>query len=158
MVDFLDLTLVKDIVYMNLALGVSFALYSDTAFFTLQPMYLFELGFSKADVAKIIAIGAAADLSSRIFMAIVSLCVQVKARYIYLAGATFTIVARFSMYLNLLTFSLVSTIHRSVIISVFLSTFSFIGVAAVTAIMGFLRTWIHVPLPLVFAEYLKPER
>lgn len=97
MVDFLDLTLVKDIVYMNLALGVSFALYSDTAFFTLQPMYLFELGFSKADAAKIIAIGAAADLSSRIFMAIVSLCVQVKARYIYLAGATFTIIARFSM-------------------------------------------------------------
>lgn len=96
-VDFLDLTHVKDIIYMNLAMGVSFALYSDTAFFTLQPMYLFGLGFSKADVAKIIAIGAAADLSSRIFMAIVSLCVQVKARYIYLAGATFTIIARFSM-------------------------------------------------------------
>lgn len=47
MVDFLDLTLVKDAAYMNLALGVSFVLYSDTAFFTLQPMYLFELGFSK---------------------------------------------------------------------------------------------------------------
>lgn len=44
------------------------------------------------------------------------------------------------------------------IVLVFLSTFSFIGVAVVTAVMGFLRTWIHVPLPLVFAEYLKPER
>lgn len=47
MVDFLDLNLVKDPVYMNLVLGISFVLYSDTAFFTLQPMYLFELGFSK---------------------------------------------------------------------------------------------------------------
>lgn len=46
-VDFLDLTLVKDPIYMNLAMGVSFVLYSDTAFFTLQPLYLFELGFSK---------------------------------------------------------------------------------------------------------------
>lgn len=55
MVDFLDLTLVKDIVYMNLALGVSFALYSDTAFFTLQPMYLFELGFSKVKINKILS-------------------------------------------------------------------------------------------------------
>lgn len=24
--------------------------------------------------------------------------------------------------------------------------------------MGFLRTWIHVPLPLVFGDYLPPER
>lgn len=47
MVDFLDLNLFKDLIYVNIALGISFALYSDTAFFTLQPMYLFELGFSK---------------------------------------------------------------------------------------------------------------
>lgn len=47
MVDFLDLTLLKDMVYLNIVLGISFALYSDNAFFTLQPMYLFELGFSK---------------------------------------------------------------------------------------------------------------
>lgn len=28
----------------------------------------------------------------------------------------------------------------------------------ITAVMGFLRTWIHVPLPLIFAEYLPKER
>lgn len=47
MVDFLDLTLLKDLVYVNIVLGISFALYSDTSFFTIQPMYLFELGFTK---------------------------------------------------------------------------------------------------------------
>lgn len=46
----------------------------------------------------IIAIGATADLGSRIFLALMSLCVQVKARYIYLAGATGTVVARFGMF------------------------------------------------------------
>lgn len=30
--------------------------------------------------------------------------------------------------------------------------------AIITAIMGFLRTWIHVPLPLVFSEYLSQAR
>lgn len=50
-VDFLDLTLFKDLIYVNIALGMSFALYSDTAFFTLQPMYLFELGFSKVKLS-----------------------------------------------------------------------------------------------------------
>lgn len=46
-VDFLDLTLLNDSIYLNIVLGLSFALYSDMAFFTLQPMYLFEIGYSK---------------------------------------------------------------------------------------------------------------
>lgn len=98
-VDFLDLTLFNDLIYVNIVFGMSFALYSDTAFFTLQPLYLFELGFTKTDTAIIIAVGAAADLGSRIFMAILSLCIKTKARYIYLAGATFTIFARFGGFL-----------------------------------------------------------
>ncbi|XP_050084066.1 monocarboxylate transporter 12 [Anopheles aquasalis] len=136
LVDFLDLTLLKDPIYVNIVLGISFALYSDLAFFTLQPMYLFMMAFSKADVSLIIAIGAGADLISRIFLAISSTFFNIKARYVYLAGALFTIVARFA----------------------FLCVFDFYGMAIVTAIMGFLRTWIHVPLPLVFSEYLPQER
>lgn len=27
-----------------------------------------------------------------------------------------------------------------------------------TTLMGFFRTWIHVPLPLVYGEYLPRER
>lgn len=39
--------------------------------------------------------GAAADLGSRIFLTIASLFIQVKARYVYLAGAVATIFVRF---------------------------------------------------------------
>lgn len=46
-VDFLDLTLMKQPIYVNIVLGISFALYSDITFFTLQPLYMFELGFDK---------------------------------------------------------------------------------------------------------------
>ncbi|XP_055300591.1 uncharacterized protein LOC129567563 [Sitodiplosis mosellana] len=135
-VDFLDLTLLKDLVYVNIVLGTTFALYSDNSFFTLEPMYLFELGFSKADTAKIISAGAAADLSSRLFLAVTSFFIQVKARYVYLAGAIATIFVRF----------------------VFLTVSDFYGMVIVTAAMGFFRTFVHVPLALVYGEYLPQER
>lgn len=54
-VDFLDLTLLNDFVYVNIVLGISFALYSDVAFFTLQPMYLFHLGYSKVCMRQLAA-------------------------------------------------------------------------------------------------------
>lgn len=36
---------------MNILLGQAFALYSDSVFFTLLPMYLFELGYSKVGLS-----------------------------------------------------------------------------------------------------------
>ncbi|KAH8354772.1 hypothetical protein KR084_007332, partial [Drosophila pseudotakahashii] len=135
-VDFLDLTLLKKPIYVNIVLGITFALYSDITFFTMQPVYLFELGYSRPDTATIIAIGAAADLTSRIFLAITAVCIQVPSRYIYLAGAVLTVFARF----------------------VFNGITDFMGMACITAVIGFLRTWLHVPLPLVFADYLSKER
>ncbi|XP_001355008.3 monocarboxylate transporter 7 [Drosophila pseudoobscura] len=135
-VDFLDLTLLKKPIYVNIVLGITFALYSDITFFTMQPVYLFELGYSRPDTATIIAIGAAADLTSRIFLAVTAVCIQVPSRYIYLAGAVFTVFARF----------------------VFNGITEFVGMACITGVIGFLRTWLHVPLPLVFADYLPKER
>ncbi|XP_017050334.1 monocarboxylate transporter 9 [Drosophila ficusphila] len=135
-VDFLDLTILKKPIYVNIVLGITFALYSDITFFTMQPVYLFELGYSKPDTATIIAIGAAADLTSRIFLAITAVCIQVPSRYIYLAGAVLTVFARF----------------------VFNGITEFVSMACITAVIGFLRTWLHVPLPLVFADYLSKER
>lgn len=43
----------------------------------------------------IVSIGAAADMSSRMFLAILSICIHFKARYVYLAGAVGTILSRF---------------------------------------------------------------
>lgn len=95
-----------------------------------------KLFSSKQDTAQIIAGGAAVDLLSRVFLAFSSLYIQVKARNVYLTGTICTILSRF----------------------VFLNIFDYTGMLAVTAVMGFFRTWIHVPLPLVFAEHLPTER
>lgn len=45
-VDYLDLTLLKDLIYVNIIIGVSSALFSDNIFTTLLPMYLRSLDFS----------------------------------------------------------------------------------------------------------------
>lgn len=55
----------------------------------------------QADTAIVIAVGAAADLGSRVFLAALSACVQVKARTVYLAGAIFTVFARFGKQIKL---------------------------------------------------------
>lgn len=54
----------------------------------------------QSDAALIIAIGAAADLGSRILLAIMSLFIQVKARYVYLTGAICTIASRFGRIIS----------------------------------------------------------
>ena len=97
LIDFLDLNLLKEPIYVNIVVGISLAQYSDIAFFSFQPLYLFELGYSKQDTAYIIAIGAAADLVSRIFLAASSVCIKIKARYVYLFGAMLTLFARFGL-------------------------------------------------------------
>lgn len=42
----------------------------------------------------IVSIGAAADLGSRIFLALTTFCIQVKARYLFLIGVIATILFR----------------------------------------------------------------
>lgn len=119
MIDFLDLTLLKDIIYLNMVVGITFTLYSDGTFYTLLPMYLFELGFSKVSVhrhvvileliskslhfgqsvaASVVANGFIADFSSRVFLAIVSYYIPLKARFVFLTGAAATLLIRIGTY------------------------------------------------------------
>ncbi|XP_055300044.1 monocarboxylate transporter 14-like [Sitodiplosis mosellana] len=135
-VEFLDLTLFKDLIYVNIVLGNTFALYSDSAFFTLLPMYMFKLGFDKPDTALVVSIAAAADLGSRIFLALSTFCVQIKARNVILIGVIATIIFRL----------------------VFLTIDSFSGIVAVVIVLGFFRTFLHVTVPLAFADHLSHTR
>lgn len=48
------------------------------------------------EVAMVLAVGAAADLGSRIFLAVISLFIKIKSRYMVLGAASALIVSRFS--------------------------------------------------------------
>lgn len=113
-------------------------------------------------------------MGSRVVLAVLSMFIQVKARYVYLAGAVGTIAARFGNYF--ISFHFVQQLFLGINkfqfclalffllpsfqfpCTVFLTIYDFVNVAILTGVMGFFRTWLHVPLPLVFAEYLSQER
>lgn len=135
-VDFLDLTLLKDMIYVNIALGVACGLFSDNMFTSILPLYLNSLGFNRDDAAVIVSTGTAFDLLSRVIVAISSLFFSFKARIFFLVGLTALVCGRI----------------------VFLFVFSFYGMLVVMAFIGFVRTSLHIPMSLIFAEYLPAER
>lgn len=49
-VDFLDLTLLKDVVYVNIVFGLTCTHISDQYFYVLMPKYLEELNISKVTI------------------------------------------------------------------------------------------------------------
>lgn len=135
-VDFLDLTLLKDLIYVNIAIGVSCGLFSDNIFTSILPLYLNTLGFPMNDVAWIVSTGTTFDLLSRVIVAILSLFFSFKARPFFLIGLIALVFCRI----------------------VFSFVFSFYGMLVVMACIGFVRTSLHIPMSLIFAEYLPSER
>lgn len=107
LVDFLDLPLLSDLVYVNILVGISFVIFSDLLFYTILPMYLiFDLQFNSWETAQVIGISASADLLSRTFLALSSTLTKMKSRNVYLFGVMFTIVARFGKFYCSLSFNL----------------------------------------------------
>lgn len=135
-VDFLDLTLLKDLIYVNIAFGVACGLFSDNMFTSLLPLYLNSLGFHMNDAAIIVSTGTAFDLLSRVIVAILSLFFAFKARMFFLVGLSALVCGRI----------------------VFLFVSSFHGMLVIMAFIGFIRTSLHIPMSLIFAEYLPSER
>lgn len=80
--------------------------------------------------------GAGVDLVSRITLAFLSMCIQPKARYVFMVGSVSTIIIR----------------------CVILTMFDSFGMMIAVGVMGFFRTMIHVPIALIFAEHLPSER
>ncbi|CAG2066105.1 unnamed protein product, partial [Timema podura] len=98
-VNFLDLKLLLDPIYSNIAVGIAFTFTADIIFFTILPIYLFYLGFSKPETAVCISIGLACDLGGRLFLTVLGLFAQVKSRTLVLFGSTATVVFRTSTYM-----------------------------------------------------------
>lgn len=93
-VDFMDLTLLCKPVYLNICIGMSLVLVSLITFFTILPSYLRHLLFSREDTALIVSICAFADLSSRMFVTIISSWLRIRARNLFLAGVIGTIIGQ----------------------------------------------------------------
>ncbi|XP_067000668.2 monocarboxylate transporter 13 isoform X2 [Anabrus simplex] len=136
-VELFDLSLLKDPVYINITIGVCFTNLSDITFFALEPIYLEQiLGFTKAAISIVIAIGAAGDLLARVFLIFVSCGLSYRNRLIFFLGAVGTVVT----------------------ITVFVFVSNYYVIATLTGILGFCRGCIYISLILVFSETIPAAR
>lgn len=83
MEELLEMTLLKNWCFINICLGVSFVLSSDFTFSGLLPLMMTNGGYTKSQAALAITIGAAAELASKILIAIFTLVVHIKAKYMF---------------------------------------------------------------------------
>ncbi|XP_063823856.1 monocarboxylate transporter 14-like [Ostrinia nubilalis] len=126
------LKVLKDPVYVNICLGQSFVNFSDLMFFMLQPMLLFQYGYNRSEVATCISIGAGADVAGRGALALLSSIISIETRTIFYMGSFFTLVMRVVLF----------------------QVRQFTWVSTVTAVLGFLRAWLHVTSPLVISSHV----
>jgi hypothetical protein len=131
-VNFLDLHLLLDPVYVNISIGISFSLICTLQFFAFYPILVLEQGFSKSETAIFIAVCNAMDLIGRVVIALIGfLNPNFTSRTLFMIGTANTVAGR----LLLIMFN------------------DFLSVALMSGFLGFARSFIQVPLPLVFAEY-----
>ncbi|GJQ75159.1 hypothetical protein Trydic_g9765 [Trypoxylus dichotomus] len=135
LVESLDLILFKDIVYVNMALGVSLALTSDIVFMYITPSLLNSYGFDDADITFTLTTFFATDLIGKISLGILTAIIKISNRQILLVGSIFVIVLRVAYTMNS----------------------SFWWIVTLSALLGFLRASVQTTFPLVFAERYGPR-
>jgi hypothetical protein len=97
-VDFLDLRLLLDPVYVNIAIGIGISFCADITYCALFPLVVLNLGFSTADSAICISILTAADIFGRLSVALIgAFSPQVSSRALFMAGAVTSVAGRASM-------------------------------------------------------------
>ncbi|KAL4716860.1 hypothetical protein ACJJTC_012671 [Scirpophaga incertulas] len=129
------LKMLQDPVYLNICLGQSFVNFSDFTFFMLQPMLLFQYGYSRTQVAICISIGAGADVAGRFALAIVSSFTSINTRIIYYIASLLTLIFRIAM----------------------LQTQQLIWIEISMVLLGVFHAWLHVTSPLVISNHVARE-
>lgn len=91
----LDVSLLKEPKYLNVALGLGLVLVSDFSFISIVPVLLGNGGFVPQDIATFMAVFFAMDLVSRILLTLVSFKVTYRNRIVFLIGSALVALARF---------------------------------------------------------------
>ncbi|OAD58324.1 Monocarboxylate transporter 7 [Eufriesea mexicana] len=135
--DLLEMSLLKNVGFLNICLGISFVLSSDFTFSCLLPLMMTNNGFTKSQAAHAITIGAAAELVSKILFAIFTLVVKVKAKYIFFVAMICMAFAK---------------------IGYLLYNETLIGTFVMITLIGMVRSWLLVPQPLAIIEDISIDK
>jgi hypothetical protein len=98
-VNFLDLRLLLDPVYVNISVGISFSLICMLQFFAFFPILVLDLGYSKGDTAIFIAVCNAMDLVGRLVIALVGILnPNFSSRSLFMVGTVTTVAGRLGKF------------------------------------------------------------
>ncbi|KAM3967797.1 monocarboxylate transporter 9 [Aphomia sociella] len=134
--EFLDLTLLKDWVYDNITVGMALTFFADLTFFTLEPLFLGRNHLSQAEIAYIITFGGATDMTARLLLGVAGQFFRINARCMFFAGALFAAIFRIA----------------------FVQYTTFMPLLVLTAILGAMRSLVHIAQPIVMAEHVPIEK
>ncbi|XP_077280979.1 uncharacterized protein LOC143907842 isoform X3 [Temnothorax americanus] len=135
--DLVDMSLVKNICFINLCFGVSFVCTADFGFSSLLPLMMTDAGYPKAYAALSVTISGIAELASKILLSIFTLIINVKSKYIFFIATILMGFARMG-------FLLYEGTIKGALITIML--------------IGAVRSWLLVPQPLVIIEDLQIEK
>ncbi|KAL0850904.1 hypothetical protein ABMA28_006813 [Loxostege sticticalis] len=134
--EFLDLTLLKDWVYDNIIFGMALSFFSDLTFFTLEPLFLDKHHLSRGEIANIIAVGGATDMTARLLLGVAGQFFRINSRQMFFAGALLAAVFRIA----------------------FIQFTTFMPLLILTSLLGASRSLVHIAQPIVMAEHVPIER
>ncbi|CAG9136344.1 unnamed protein product [Plutella xylostella] len=135
-VEFLDLSLLKDPVYDSIIFGMALTFFADLTFFTLEPLFLDRNNLSRTEIANIIAIGGASDMVARLLLGVGGQFFAMNSRHMFFSGALFAAIFR----------------------TVFIQFTTYTPLLILTGILGALRSLVHISQPIVMAEHVPIER
>lgn len=97
-VEFFDLDLLKDPVFVNIVLGISLAACAEINFALLTPFILKDMNFTTAEIAAILSVIATADIVFRFVSPFIGDWCKKSARIMYLTSLLMLIFTRSSKY------------------------------------------------------------
>ncbi|XP_060527411.1 monocarboxylate transporter 9-like isoform X2 [Cylas formicarius] len=126
----MDMSLLKNLQYLNVSIGVALSYTADVSFFPIIPLILTNIGYSSSDIALAISIYFGSDLAARLIFSVVSGLVEFNSRHVLLMGSFLSAIFRF----------------------VFVGSDSYILKITSLVILGSMRCTVQTVMPLVFSE------
>lgn len=96
LVNFFDLTLFRDLVYVNIMLGMSFAIFAEINFSILTPFIFKDLSYTTPQIASFLSLIAVADIASRFCAPFVGDRMRQPPRIMYMMSMVLLISTRMS--------------------------------------------------------------
>lgn len=96
--DSLDLDLLGDWKYVNIAIGLSLSFTADIAFFPILPSVMAPQGFTAKQIALMISVFFIADLVARIAFSLLAAFVPINSRLVVLLACALSALLRLGLY------------------------------------------------------------